>query len=159
MIQGLNYPFSFSLSSGFIDMLLGNLLLFEIPNHINIVRRIFISLGAFIFSVGYLAWEAPRLYVDCPNWFKSIWGLRLLLRPWFPTYGISLLSSKLTSGRKLISFYYNHVVNKLILLMDKLSMHLVYLLSQESNQINKTVVGNLHSCFCFGTKVLKRFHL
>jgi hypothetical protein len=66
-----------------------------------------------------------------------------LLRSWFPTGGISLLSGKLRSGSIMISLHGSHTVHKLILHLNKLSIHLVDLLSRESNWIKNTVVGNI----------------
>jgi len=129
-----------------------------VNNEVHIVREIFVLSGALIFPVGFLEWETTSFYIICPNGFQSICGLCLLLRSWFPTGEISLLSGKLRSGSRLISFHYSHMVHKLILHLNELSIHLVYLLSQESNRIMNMVVGNFCSCFYLGTRVLKRFY-
>jgi hypothetical protein len=129
---------SFSYPSGFIDLFLGNLFIIEITNpEVYIIMIIFVLLG-------FLAWETPIFYINCPNWFQSIWGLCLLLRSWFPTSGISLLFGKLRSRNRLISFHCSHLVHTLIMHLNKPIIHLVYLLSQESNWIRNIVVGNLH---------------
>jgi hypothetical protein len=141
----MDFPLSFSYSCGFIDLFLINLFIVEIENHeIYIVRVICVLSGALIFLVGFFAWETPRFYINCPNRFQSIWGLCLLLRSWFPTSGISLLFGKLRYRRRFISLNYIHMVHKLILHLNKLSIHLVFLLIQERNWIRNIVVGNLH---------------
>jgi hypothetical protein len=96
----------------------------EIENHeVYIFKIIFILSGALISHVGFLAWETLSFYINRPNKFQSIWGLHLLLRSWFPTNGISLLSRKLRSGSRLISFHCSHMVHKLTMLLNKLSIH------------------------------------
>jgi hypothetical protein len=56
-----------------------------------------------------------------------------LLRPWFPTCGMSLLSTKLRSGGILISFHSSQMTHHLIMCLEKLSTHLICLLSEEGN--------------------------
>jgi hypothetical protein len=135
--------------------------LLEHTNHvheIHIVNRFIISSREFIFSLRFLAWKAPRFCVIHPNWFQSIWGLCLLLRPWFPTCGISLVLGKMRSGSILIPFYSSQMAHNMVMHLGKLSTHLIYILSQEGNWIKSIVFGNLSLCFCLDTRVLKRCH-
>jgi hypothetical protein len=142
-------------------MFLCDLFLLENVDHIHeihIVGGIFISSGTLIFSVSFLAWKALSFCVNHPNWFQSIWALFLLLRPWFPTCGISLLSGKLRSGSSLVSFYGGQTTHNLVLHLGKMSTHLIYFLIQEVSRIRSTAAGNLSLCFFLDTRVLKRLY-
>jgi hypothetical protein len=108
-----------------------------------------------------LGMEDTKLLVLCqPSQLVSKYqGLCLLLRPWFPTCGISLLSGKLRSGGRLISLHSSQTTHDLILCLDKLSTHLIYLLSQEGNRIRSTATGSLSLCFFLDMRILKRIYL
>jgi hypothetical protein len=139
-------------------MFLGNMFIVEITNHeVYIFRIIFVSLGALIFLVGLWHGRHQAYISTFPIGFK-VSGPLPLVEAWFPTSGISLLSDRLRSGSRLITSQCSHMVHKLILHLNKLSIHLFYLLSQERNRIRNIVVGNLRPCFCLGMRLLKRFY-
>jgi hypothetical protein len=97
--------------------------------------------------------------VNHSNWVQHINILFLLLRPCFPTCGISLLSKNLRYGGKLISFHSGQLAHDLILFLEKMSTHMIYLMIQEGNWITRIATRILSICLCFGTRILKRINL